>query len=267
MSSNPSDGLQSNEYDMDIENGFRVVGIVFAFLVVMVLLRFGVNMCIDAAVLRDQDSLMRTIGEFRRKICPWWRPRTQPAQPPETQLVTMDQLVRGLNAEQKKELFSTILQSKVVTSDDIAEWRCDKRAISPQQMEEGQPSKKHDEKHNDSDAKNSKDKTHDDDDNDHSMQDNDDASHQHNSTNDHSSRCSQGLLCSICLHDIDAGNRATSLAVCGHVFHQECISQWLCLDRGSRDCPYCRTEIISQQMMEDAYRRRQQQQNGSSSDP
>ena len=46
-------------------------------------------------------------------------------------------------------------------------------------------------------------------------------------------------LCSICRDGIQA--KATVL-VCGHSFHEECITQWLDI---VRQCPYCRTPVES----------------------
>ena len=42
--------------------------------------------------------------------------------------------------------------------------------------------------------------------------------------------------------------------LCHHVFHQQCLSAWL--STHSRICPYCRGEIITQQMLNDAHQTR-----------
>jgi Ring finger domain len=62
------------------------------------------------------------------------------------------------------------------------------------------------------------------------------------------------VVCPICINDIEVGNHVVTLTHCDHKFHKDCLSQWL--STHSRDCPYCRTEIISQEMLEEAYQLR-----------
>jgi hypothetical protein len=125
-------GFSSSSSDVDIKQGMAIVGMVLAFLVFLVILRFGCNICIDLAVLRDSDSLLRTLSEIRRCLFPWWHPRTQPQDLSslsptrnqgsnshntidgrEFELVNMDQLLMGLTPPQKQELVASMLTSKV----------------------------------------------------------------------------------------------------------------------------------------------------------
>jgi hypothetical protein len=109
--------------DLDLKKGFAVVGIVVAFMLAMVVLRFGCVLFIDVAILGESaDSLIRPLSEIRRCIFPWWHPRTQPqdlsspqenSRNNETELVNMDRLLMGLTPQQKQELLSSILASKV----------------------------------------------------------------------------------------------------------------------------------------------------------
>jgi hypothetical protein len=69
---------------------------------------------------------------------------------------------------------------------------------------------------------------------------------------DSSSRNS--TMCPICIQDIEVGSEVVMLSACSHIFHRDCLSEWL--STHTRDCPYCRTEIVSQEMMEEAYRLR-----------
>lgn len=62
-------------------------------------------------------------------------------------------------------------------------------------------------------------------------------------------------MCPICIHEIEPSQNVISLPSCNHRFHSRCLVQWLCTH--TRDCPYCRTEIITQEMLERAYRQRQ----------
>jgi hypothetical protein len=61
------------------------------------------------------------------------------------------------------------------------------------------------------------------------------------------------LICPICIQCIEVEQPIISLP-CLHRFHGECLIQWL--STHTRDCPYCRTEILTQGMLEQAYRQR-----------
>jgi hypothetical protein len=62
------------------------------------------------------------------------------------------------------------------------------------------------------------------------------------------------MVCPICINEIEVGNHVVSVPGCDHKFHKGCLSQWL--STHTRDCPYCRAEIISQEMLDEAYRLR-----------
>ena len=53
-----------------------------------------------------------------------------------------------------------------------------------------------------------------------------------------------GAQCSICLGSLDGASRTQSLA-CGHMFHRNCIVQWLSygLSTSHMTCPECRTAV------------------------
>jgi hypothetical protein len=55
------------------------------------------------------------------------------------------------------------------------------------------------------------------------------------------SPCTHGLDCSICYEDIDIRDRpAYMLAPCDHIFHRDCLVQWMDV---KMECPICRTEL------------------------
>lgn len=58
-----------------------------------------------------------------------------------------------------------------------------------------------------------------------------------------SSCCSQhGHQCAVCLDAIDSGSQpGIQMNVCGHVFHQKCISTWFA-QSSKLMCPMCRTD-------------------------
>ena len=62
------------------------------------------------------------------------------------------------------------------------------------------------------------------------------------------------VVCPICIQDINVGDTVFMLQTCEHVFHKDCLVRWICTN--SRDCPYCRRELISQPMLDEAFRRR-----------
>jgi E3 ubiquitin-protein ligase DOA10 len=51
------------------------------------------------------------------------------------------------------------------------------------------------------------------------------------------------ITCSICIHDIEVGDEAVSPKPCEHLFHRECILEWV--NCNHTECPFCRAEIIT----------------------
>ncbi len=47
--------------------------------------------------------------------------------------------------------------------------------------------------------------------------------------------------CAICLCDFEAGDASRRLP-CLHMFHKDCIDDWL---KQHRDCPVCKTDIVT----------------------
>jgi len=65
--------------------------------------------------------------------------------------------------------------------------------------------------------------------------------------------------CPICIQDIKVGDRVchSKRKNCHHMFHLDCILEWL--GTGSTLCPYCRRDIFTRAMLEEALRNQQQQ--------
>lgn len=52
-----------------------------------------------------------------------------------------------------------------------------------------------------------------------------------------------GERCQVCLSDYELGEIYRRLKVCGHVFHRECIDEWL--TTGRNNCPLCRSSAAA----------------------
>ena len=236
--------------ESSLKKGFTVAGIVFLFLLVLVVLRFGCNLLIDLCVLRDFRSLRRTLTKLRQRMPKWITninnadphmddddepistipPGTttnhnnhgdEEASPSSSALNhqnTMDKLLEGLTQPQKKQLLASLLKMK------------SKRRIKG-------------DGHEDPDQ----------------MCSSAQADAEASSSDSHSPVGSRTrtTMCSICIQtvgDADA-DTAVILQACNHVFHKDCLAEWL--SHGQQHCPYCRTDVIySPDMMDEAYRLR-----------
>ncbi|RPA87504.1 hypothetical protein BJ508DRAFT_60927 [Ascobolus immersus RN42] len=61
-------------------------------------------------------------------------------------------------------------------------------------------------------------------------------------TNTGSTRVLQGERCLVCLSDYEMGEQCRELTSCHHIFHRECIDEWLTTGRNS--CPLCRGQGV-----------------------
>lgn len=51
----------------------------------------------------------------------------------------------------------------------------------------------------------------------------------------------EGNECAICLADFAKGCRFTSITKCGHVFHEDCLKEWI---KYNKICPLDRRSLI-----------------------
>ena len=56
--------------------------------------------------------------------------------------------------------------------------------------------------------------------------------------------------CSICLHDLNFSNQSISVVKCGHIFHHDCLQEWI---RTSKTCPECRFQIGENSLVRKVY--------------
>lgn len=237
---NPNQYLESR--DLDIENAFKIVGIVLLVLIVMVVFHMLVNMFIDLAILRDADSMMRALSQVRRFCCPCWHPRTQnldlPAGSVDAELgrrpteqvapgqITIERLLGNMTNEQRQLMISKAIPTQIASEMDLKKWKNqdDQHSLRPISSDRHFPDATVEEKEGSESA---------------------DGSH------------SATLLCPICIHEIEPGDRIVDLEnTCSHRFHSQCLFQWLSTQ--TRDCPYCRRTILTQEMMNNAHQYRRE---------
>jgi hypothetical protein len=226
----------------DAKVGLALVGIVLLFLFALVVLKLCCNLMIDVIILRDGECLLRTISQIKRFVCPWWHPRTEPTRRQSAEEgssrdrqqriavnsadslpIDMENLLVGMTPKQKQHLLASILTSKSATESDIFAWKtCTSQAAvsikeeSPFQIKKGD----------------------------------NDLPTEPAANNDNTNP--NNLLCPICIHDISVGEIVCYSGLCHHVFHRDCLSAWL--STHSRICPYCRREILTQEMLNEAHR-------------
>jgi hypothetical protein len=58
-----------------------------------------------------------------------------------------------------------------------------------------------------------------------------------------------GQCCLVCLCDFEAKETGRKLVKCNHLFHKDCIDQWLTTGRNS--CPLCREQGVDEKKMEE----------------
>jgi hypothetical protein len=53
--------------------------------------------------------------------------------------------------------------------------------------------------------------------------------------------------CAVCLNDLTEGDGPGPALLCGHVFHGQCLQDWvhMCKSKGNHvTCPYCRQPLF-----------------------
>mmetsp|Transcript_26111 Transcript_26111/g.71951 ORF Transcript_26111/g.71951 Transcript_26111/m.71951 type:complete len:267 (-) Transcript_26111:3279-4079(-) len=239
------------------------MGLAVALIAMKGVFYFFLDMCIEL----DGGSRRRCVIEFLRKLFPFWHVRTQPAtmNPQQQQHQTLnseDADSRPLTLEQ---LVAT-LPTEVLSLEDIREWNDNGSsasvseastidiehggAVIVQQDTDEPPSEEqiklarrnqHDNSAEGKEACNSSDL-------------------------EASTSYDDSFPCSICLHGMNVGDKVFRAQGCRHIFHLECIAQWIVSSREraamladqrqrmssvqrhggsamSIDCPMCRSKI------------------------
>lgn len=53
-------------------------------------------------------------------------------------------------------------------------------------------------------------------------------------------------MCSICLHEYHVGQHVSETKACRHLFHGDCVKQWLGSNSRAVYCPCCRADLITE---------------------
>jgi len=146
-------------------------------------------------------------------------------------------LVRKLTEEQKRSIFSSILDSRKATKADISEQRRDRKHGEQQSSTDGLDSEEASATSNASSSI--------------AVSDGSPLPTSLDGSGENNHSC-----CPICIQDIKAGDQVYHCNHCHHLFHFDCMLGWV--GTGSTLCPYCRREIVSRKMLEQAYRKHHQ---------
>ena len=260
--------------DGTLRSGFTLIVLAAAFLFFLVVLRYGCFWFIDYVIMCDHRQNPRNHRGFFRhnlsKCCPCWFPSSVPDVDPldnqgrsngndgstaantsnhsdsssdssedgRMEMVERNRsyarrLVRILSEEQKRSIFASILNGRTATSADISEKRREEDFRSQQNA---------------------------------SLSESEDST---TSFNESSIVVPDGsplptnideiennhACCPICIQDIKVGDKVYHCNHCHHLFHFDCILEWV--GTGSTLCPYCRREIFTRRMLEQAYQKHQ----------
>jgi len=259
-------GDPNRSVDDSTRRGLMLILLALFFLFLLVLFRYCCFWIIDHVIMCDHCQ--RNHGFIRRNLsrcCPRWFPPVapQPQADPEdaqgqsnddddhsyyssdeggTELVERNasysrSLVRKLTEEQKRTIFSAILDSRKATTADISEEKRDQKQARQQQpcsdgldIEEASTT---------SNASSSI-----------AISDGSPLPISLDERDENNHAC-----CPICIQDIEVGDQVYHCNHCQHLFHFDCMLGWV--GTGSTLCPYCRREIVSRKMLEQAYRKLQ----------
>jgi len=268
------DDDEFDPYDRDddrLRKGFALILIFITFLFVLVLLRYFCFWFIDYAIMcnhrRDNEGFIR--HNLRRCFPCWFPPASSGANPENDQgrsnenddptaVNTIDnfngsnsdedgtemvernrsyakRLVRILTEEQKRSIFSSILNRRTATTSDISERRREDEIQKQQQSSV------------DSDGEDSATTSN----ASLSIAVSDGSSRPNSSDGGENNHA----CCPICIQDIKVGNNVFHCNHCHHLFHFDCMLEWV--GTGSTLCPYCRREIFTRKMLEQAYENHQ----------
>ena len=196
--------------ELSHREGLIIVAAVSGVMIGLVILRYLCNIAIDVCILRDMAAARRTIRSCWNCICPCWQLRESDEEGQvnvqANEISNVNSLLLRLTTQEKSLLIGSILTSKVVTAEDLKAWN-DTTCTGDIETPE------------DSDKE---------------------------ATQETMSACSEGAMCSICLHDFELGQHISETKVCGHLFHGDCIKRWLSVNNCAVCCPYCRADIITE---------------------
>lgn len=226
-----------------LQNGLAIVGIVLAFIILLLVLRYGCNIAIDLCILCDPNEARRTSIEFRDRYFPCLKRRQvvpdidEGTSPSDTtndssaevaasalrrgddtrnrrqRTQGVDALLMTLSGQERDDVLNVLLKGK-----KSIRWN-DRHQCGLEQQD-----------------RNDKDDI--------------ESQSQPNEENGSSSTEAGGLTCSICLHEFEAESTLFVSQPCKHVFHRHCILEWC--NGNNTACPYCRQPMITEAQLKHA---------------
>ena len=194
--------------DLGYQDALLIGSSIIGVLIALAVCRFCLYLFLDLCMSLDGGRRRRHVAEFLRKAFPFWNVRTEPAATePNQQRSTGESNLENANSSHLSPENLTELLPTIVLSEDD---------IALWVTDNG--SNKDIESGGDSDRE-----------------------------EDKSDLDSTSFPCSICLNEMRAGEKVFKAEKCNHVFHIECLSQWVLISSNSVkikiDCPNCRTSI------------------------
>jgi uncharacterized protein YjiS (DUF1127 family) len=111
-----------DQQELGIQEALIIGAGIIGLLIFLVIIRFGCNIALDVCILGEPGRAKRSIAELWRKICPWWRRRTQPEILESENNVEMPD-VAIITEEERSVILDSILKSREVTADDMKLWK------------------------------------------------------------------------------------------------------------------------------------------------
>lgn len=223
--------------ELNIREAFMIVGIICGFMIVCVFLRLFCNIAIDMCVMCNMEAARLTLSSWKDHFFPCFRRRlVNPhvelsEQRQESATRNLFSMLSGLSPVHQLQIIESLIPVQV----SITLFSLRSHITLPthhvlllfllplhyyQQIVLSNDLEQWKERTVDVSSRQSGNKS------DESISDN----------------TTHAITCSICIHDIVVGDEAFISKPCNHVFHRDCILEWI--KANHTDCPFCRASII-----------------------
>lgn len=195
-----------------------VIAAVTSLMIGLVMLRFCTNFLIDCCILNERERAQR---DLIRSLCPWYHRRTQPtSELPNDEPSTPIDIIEAVPSGIRKERLMNALPLFHLSADIIKDYK----------------DKDHKEYCRKANGKSSLDRG-------------DETTEEHDENGLHFN--TSAVICSICIHELNLGDTVFKTPHCHHLFHRNCISEWMTAVTRSNntECPNCRSVIIARAVL------------------